>query len=142
MQSLMTVEQLNEFLEQNFPQVNAYGRAYTVENISQNEVCVRLSPRDVHLRPGGTVSGPSLFTLADLGAYAAILAYSGPVALAVTTNLNINFLNKPPPGDLLGKCRIIKMGKRLCVVSVDIISVKSEVLMAQATATYSLPVTH
>ena len=81
---------------------------------------MRLAPSERHLRPGGTVSGPTMFALADVTAYCAVLAHIGPVALAVTTNLNINFLRKPEPGPLSCTCRLLKLGKRLAVIEASI----------------------
>lgn len=136
---IMTVSEVERFLESEFPQINADGRIYRVDRIGPGEAVLLLDPTDNHLRPGGTVSGPTLFTLADLSAYVAILAHIGPVALAVTTNLSINFLRKPPLGPLIGQCRILKLGKRLAVVEVAIRSPDQTDLVAQATATYSIP---
>lgn len=139
MQPVMTVSELTEFLDREFPQIHVNGRVFSVDRISPGEVAIRLSANDAHLRPGGTVSGPSMMALADLSAYAVILAHIGPVALAVTTNLNINFLRKPEPGDILGTCRIMKLGKRLAVVEVGIAGEGQEDDVAHATATYSIP---
>ncbi|HBR97793.1 MAG TPA: thioesterase [Gammaproteobacteria bacterium] len=140
MQIQMSAEEVNRFLDKEFPQIHSNGRVYTVESVESGVARLRFSPSDAHLRPGGTVSGPSMFTLADLAAYAVILAHLGPVALAVTTSLNINFLRKPEPGDMLGVCSILKLGKRLCVLNVDILSGPEETLVAHATSTYSIPV--
>lgn len=137
--SIMSVSEVESFLESEFPQLNANGRVYSVDHVGPGEAVLRLDPTHDHLRPGGTVSGPTLFTLADLSAYVAILAHIGPVALAVTTNLSINFLRKPQLGPLLGHCRILKLGKRLAVVEVAIAPPGESDLVAQATATYSIP---
>lgn len=139
MQPVMTVEELSAFLDREFPQIHAGGRAYSIDAISPGEAVVRLSANDTHLRPGGTVSGPSMMALADLAAYVVILAHIGPVALAVTTNLNINFLKKPEPGDLIGTCRLLKLGKRLAVTECGIAGAGEEDFVAHATATYSVP---
>ena len=87
---------------------------------------MRLHFDDKHLRPGGTISGPSMFSLADVALYVAVLAQVGRVRLAVTTNLNINFLRKPPPADLIGEARLLKLGKRLAVGEVAISSAGRE----------------
>ena len=100
---------------------------------------MRLHYRADHLRPGGTISGPTLFALADVSLYVAILAQLGRVKLAVTTNLTINFLKKPAPRDLLAEVRLIKLGKRLAVGEVDIRSEGEEELVAHVTSTYSIP---
>lgn len=139
MKPVMSPEEINLFLDTEFPQIHANGRVFLVDSVDEGEIALRFTPGNAHLRPGGTVSGPSMFTLADLAAYVAIIAHLGPVALAVTTNLNINFLRKPSLGEMYGICRILKMGKRLCVVNVDILSGVDRDLVAQATSTYSLP---
>ena len=136
---IMSLAEVNDFLDQNFPQIHIGGRSYHVEEIAPAMAVIRLDARDQHLRPGGTVSGPSMFALADLSAYVAILAHIGPVALAVTTNLNINFLRKPQQGSLFGNCRILKLGKRLAVTEVAITSGEEDNPVAHATATYSIP---
>ena len=100
---------------------------------------MRLSRNDTTTRPGGTVSGPTIMMLADVGMYVAILASIGWVPLAVTTNLNINFLRKPAPGALIAECRLLKLGKRLAVGEVVIRSEGDEDLVAHATSTYSIP---
>lgn len=138
-QPVMTAEAVNAYIDCEFPQIHAGGRVYRVTGVAPGEATLLFEPNDNHLRPGGTVSGPSMFALADLVAYAAILAHLGPVALAVTTNLNINFLRKPPPVPLVGHCRILKLGKRLAVVEIGIRPQGEDVLVAHATATYSIP---
>lgn len=139
MRPIMTVDEVTGFLDREFPQIHAGGRVYSVDSLSKGEAIVRLTTSDVHLRPGGTVSGPSMMALADLAAYVVILAHIGPVALAVTTNLNINFLRKPEAGDLLGTCSLLKLGKRLAVTECGIAGEGAEDLVAHATATYSVP---
>lgn len=136
---IMSAAEITDFLDQNFPQIHIGGRSFHVEEVAPSMAVIRLDARDQHLRPGGTVSGPSMFALADLSAYVAILAHIGPVALAVTTNLNINFLRKPQQGNLYGACRILKLGKRLAVTEVTITAGDDEDPVAHATATYSIP---
>ncbi len=139
MTPVMTAEDIMEMLDREFPQIHAGGRVYSIDGVSPGEAVVRLSANDVHLRPGGTVSGPSMMALADLAAYVVILAHIGPVALAVTTSFNINFLRKPEPGDLLATCRLLKLGKRLVVIECGIAGEGEDELVAHATATYSVP---
>ena len=96
--------------------------------------------RSEELRPGGTVSGPTMMTLADFALYVAILGEIGLVGLAVTTNLNINFLRKPSGGtDIRGECKLIKVGKALIVGEVWIYSIDHEEPVAHVTGTYSIP---
>ena len=100
---------------------------------------LRLAYHPRHLRPGGTISGPTMFGVCDAALYVAILAEIGPVAHAVTTNVSINFLRKPAPLDLIGKARLIKLGKRLAVGEVAIYSDGESEMVAHATGTYSIP---
>ncbi len=136
---VMTVAELSAFLDAEFPQINSGGRHYSVASISPGEAVLRLDPDQSHIRPGGTISGPTLFSLADLAAYAVILAHIGPVALAVTTNLNINFLRKPEVEPLVGKARLLKLGKRLAVMEIAIEAASGGDVLAHATTTYSIP---
>ena len=136
---IMDPEALNRFLEADFPQLHTDGKVFDVVSVGPGTITMRLEPNERHLRPGGTISGPTLFALADVGAWCAVLAHIGPVALAVTTNLNINFLRKPEPGPLSCTCRILKLGKRLAVVAASIFDEDGEDLVAHATATYSIP---
>lgn len=139
MHPVMTGGEIMAMLDDVFPQIHAGGRVYAIDGVAPGEASVRLSANELHLRPGGTVSGPSMMALADLAAYVVILAHIGPEALAVTTNLNINFLRKPEPGDLIATCRLLKLGKRLAVVDCCIAGEGQEDLVAHATATYSVP---
>ncbi|MGQ3214092.1 MAG: PaaI family thioesterase [Shinella sp.] len=136
---VMDPEALNRFLETDFPQIHTDGKVFDVTMVGPGMVVMRLVPNERHLRPGGTISGPTLFALADVAAYCVVLAHIGPVALAVTTNLNINFLRKPKPGPLFCTCRILKLGKRLAVVEASIFDEDGDDLVAHATATYSIP---
>ncbi|MBW0364713.1 PaaI family thioesterase [Ensifer adhaerens] len=136
---IMTVDDLNRFLDTDFPQVHTDGKVFHVTAVGPGFATMRLDPNERHIRPGGTVSGPTLFALADVSAYVALIAHIGPVALAVTTNLNINFLRKPEPEPLECTCRILKLGKRLAVLDASIVKAGDDDLVAHATATYSIP---
>lgn len=135
----MTAAELEAFMLVEFPQIHEGGQVYFVESVAPSTAVMRLTAGERHLRPGGTVSGPTLFALADLAAYVVILAHLGPVALAVTTNLTINFLRKPPPGDLVCTARLMKLGRSLAVVDCSIAPRGSDDLVAHAVATYSIP---
>ena len=139
MQPIMTVAELNAFLDREFPQIHVDGRIYEIESVAPGVAVLSVKASEKHLRPGGTISGPTMMALADLAAYAAILAHIGPVALAVTTNLNMNFLRKPEPGDLVATCKLLKLGKRLAVVECAITGADGGDPVAHATATYSIP---
>lgn len=136
---VMTLEELNRFLETDFPEIHTDGKVFEVISVAPGTVEMRLSPNARHLRPGGTISGPTMFALADVAAYCTVLVAIGPVALAVTTNLNINFLRRPEPGPLSCTCRLLKLGRRLAVVEASIFSGTDAELVAHATATYSIP---
>lgn len=139
MHPVMTIKELEAFLDREFPQIHRNGRVFAVEAVAPGTATLRLDASEVHLRPGGTVSGPTLFSLVDLAAYVAILAHIGPVALAVTTNVSINFLRKPPPGPLLARCAILKLGKRLAVTDIKVVPYDDVEPVVQANATYSIP---
>ncbi|WP_027856434.1 PaaI family thioesterase [Marinobacterium jannaschii] len=133
----MDLKTLNKFLQEHFPQGDQYG---VLESVEDGSAEMRLPVDDQHLRPGGTVSGPAMMGLADVAMYAALLTRIGPVALAVTTSLNINFLRKPSPeADLIATARLLKCGKRLAVGEVYLSSAGEEEIVAHATLTYSIP---
>jgi uncharacterized protein (TIGR00369 family) len=134
----MSAENLSAYLAKEFPQIGI-GRDFSVETVGPMSARMRLHYRADHLRPGGTISGPTLFALADVSLYVAILAQIGRVSLAVTTNLNINFLRKPGPADLIGEARLLKLGKRLAVGEVTMFSLDAPDIVAHATGTYSIP---
>jgi uncharacterized protein (TIGR00369 family) len=133
-----TVEELRTYLVEIFPQVWTRGD-YAIEDLGPMAASVRLRCHADHLRPGGTVSGPSMFALCDLALYVAILHEIGRVKLAVTTNVSINFLRKPEPADLIGRAKLIKLGRRLAVGEVAVYSEGMEEMVAHATGTYSIP---
>jgi uncharacterized protein (TIGR00369 family) len=139
---IMSVAEIERFLDEEFPQLHHGGRTVAVEEVGPMTAQLRLTAHDRHLRPGGTVSGPAMFTLADVGLYVVILAHIGPVALAVTTNLNINFLRKPPNGDIIAQCRLLKLGKRLAVGEATLFGAHSDEPVAHAVGTYSIPAPH
>jgi uncharacterized protein (TIGR00369 family) len=139
LQPLMNTEEINDFLKRVYPQLNEEDAALYVTDVFPGGCVVRLDADERHLRPGNTISGPSLFTLADIGGYACVLTHAGPDALSVTTNLNINFLRKAGPGPIDGHCRILKLGKRLMVFDIDIRAGSDQHTVAHATGTYSVP---
>src|SRR3712207_6062352 len=135
----MTREEVEAFLEREFPQIHHGGRTYLIEEVGPLTARLRMAYHQRHIRPGGTLSGPSIMALADLALYVAILAQIGPVALAVTTSLSFNFLRKPAQRDLIAECQLLKMGKRLVVGEVLIRSDGEAELVCHATGTYSIP---
>ena len=137
----MSVPELEEFLHREFPQAFGPGSQIKIERADGESCLVRERFGEHMLRPGGTVSGPTLMALADFAMYVVLLSAIGPVGLAVTTNLNINFLRKGAPGqDVLAEGRLLKLGKRLAVGEVTLMSGESPDPIAHVTATYSIPV--
>ena len=133
----MDIAALDAFRAREFPQA---ARVDTrIERLEPSAIRVRLPFHADHLRPGGTLSGPTLMGLADRATYLLVLAMIGPVALAVTTSLNINFLSKPQPRDLIADARLLKLGRRLAVAEVTLRSDGDETVVAHATVTYSIP---
>ncbi len=137
MQAKMNVTEMSEFLAEVFPQMRD---DFTLEHLDGETVQMRMNVQNRHLRPGGTVSGPSMFALADVAAYVATMAPIGREALAVTTNCSIDFMRKPAAGvDLIANARLLKLGKALAVIDVLIFSDGSQNPVARASLTYSIP---
>jgi uncharacterized protein (TIGR00369 family) len=132
----MTTEELQRFILGAFPDAPS---TMVVEDSGEWGARVRLPVTKAHGRPGGTVSGPALMGLADGAAWLAILAQIGPVALAVTTSLHIDFLRKPPLVDVVAEGRVLKLGKTLAVVDVALRAQGHEDMVAKAQVTYSIP---
>lgn len=135
----MTVPELQKFLRDEFPQAFA-NDDISIESADGTSCLLRQRYSDRMLRPGGTVSGPTLMALADFAMYVVLLSAIGPIGLAVTTNLNINFLRKGAPGqDVLAAARILKLGRRLAVGEVNLSSGMAPDPIAHVTSTYSIP---
>jgi uncharacterized protein (TIGR00369 family) len=133
----ITIDAFNRLLAESAPFQKIYG--FVTEEIGHGSARVRLPAGEAHIRPGGTLSGPAQMALADFAMYAALLGAIGEVPLAVTTSLNINFLQRPDPGDLLADCRLIKLGKRLAVGDIVVHAEGKAEPVSHATATYSIP---
>ena len=132
---MVSKDQMIAFLRSEFPNAG-----YVIEDFTDNSVKVRHQVREQDLRPGGTVSGPTMMALADTALYVALLREIGLVSLAVTTSLSFNFLRKPVADrDLLAECKLLKRGKSLAVGEVTIYSEGDEAPVAHATGTYSIP---
>lgn len=128
-------EKIIQFLAKEFPQNKCI-----VEEIGNKTATIKHKIGIDELRPGGTVSGPVLMTVADVALYVTILGEIGLVPLTVTTNLNINFLRKPSPeNDIIGKCKLIKIGRSLAVGEVFLYSEGDKDPVAHAIGTYSIP---
>jgi uncharacterized protein (TIGR00369 family) len=135
----MSKRELKIFLSREFPQAFHPDSGLTIEQVEHGKCRVRLAYHDRHIRPGGTMSGPAMMMLADFALYVAVLSAIGPVPLAVTINLNINFLRRPEQRDILAQARILKLGKRLAVMEVELFSDGLDEPIAHVTSTYSIP---
>ena len=137
--AVLTADELERRLSSEFPETLNHDRGFSITEVWHGGCRVRLGFQENSLRPGGTISGPTIMMLADVAMYVAVLASIGWQPLAVTTSLNINFLKKPGPGAMLAECRLLKLGKRLAVGDVSLRREGDEDLVAHATSTYSIP---
>jgi uncharacterized protein (TIGR00369 family) len=138
LEPVLTAAEVSAFWDEHFPQIQK-ARDIDIVSIPPGGSVLRLTPAVQHLRPGNTVSGPTLVTLADVTAYAALLAHVGPEPMIVTANISMNFLRRAGLAPLIATCRILKLGRKLAVVEVGIEPEEGGELIAHATATYSLP---
>ena len=136
MELKMTIAEITAFLEKVFPQID---QDFEIVSLTADEVVVRMNVGDKHLRPGGTVSGPSMFALADVAYYIATLARIGPEALTVTTNCSIDFMHKPSASNMIAKARVLKLGRTLSVGDVLLYSEGQGAPVARANLTYAIP---
>ncbi len=133
----MNIEDLESFLEQMFPGAR---RKFSVTSLeSRGRLSVSYAVTEKDLRPGGTVAGPVMMLIADTASMLALLSEVGPEAMAVTSNLNIHFLNRPPPENIVTRTEILKVGKRSAVIDVRLQNPGSDQVLAQATVSYSRP---
>ncbi len=133
----LSADELLSLMKTSFPQ--ARPERVCFERVDEGAVRFRYVATEDDLRPGATVSGPTLMAMSDLGVYLAILASIGPVLLAVTTSLNINFLRKLKAGELIVEAKLLKLGKRLAVGEAYVWSDGVREPVSHATVTYSIP---
>ncbi|WP_299350451.1 PaaI family thioesterase [uncultured Shimia sp.] len=132
-----TPQEMNYFLDEIFPQVKG---TFVVEELTESGCVMRMPVTDAHLRPGGTVSGPSMFGLADVAAYVATMGQIGREALAVTTSCSLDFMRKPEAGrDMVAHATLLKMGRTLSVTDILLYSEGQAAPVARASMTYSIP---
>jgi uncharacterized protein (TIGR00369 family) len=136
---VLSAKEIEALLGKEFPQAFHPGSGLSVEHVEWGACRVRQAYHDKHTRPGGTMSGPTMMALADFAMYVAVFSAAGAVPLAVTINLNINFLRKPAQADLIAEARLLKHGKRLAVGEVTIYSHGQDEPVAHVTLTYSIP---
>lgn len=136
----LDVAEVTRLVNEHFPQVHEGPGQISIAELTDGSASVRLGADPAMLRPGGTVSGPTMFKLADFTIYAALLGHLGDYALqAVTTSMTMNFLSRPAPADLIAQARLIKVGRRLAIADVEIYSDGRPDMVAHATGTYALP---
>lgn len=135
----LTAAEVAAFLDEVFPERHQGWPPVHIEHLAPHAGRLRMEFHPSMLRPGGTISGPAMFKLADFAIYVAILGMIGRVPLAVTTSLTINFLRRPLPRDLIAEVRLLKLGTRLAVGEVHTFSDGQEAPVAQATGSYSIP---
>ena len=139
MELALTLGELDRYLAEIFHQI---WDDFAIETLAADSITMRLAVADRHLRPGGTVSGPSMFALADVSVYAMVLARVGKRHLAVTTSASLDFMRRPAAGvDLLARGQLLKLGKTLAVGDVHLFSEGVRKPVARATMTYSIPPT-
>ena len=137
LQPILTIPELHDFLSREFPQMEG---EFEVLELVPGGLCMRLITGTQHLRPGGTISGPTMFSLADCAVYLAIIAHVGEEALAVTTGASIDFMRKPAAGKMLmAEVQLLKLGRGLAVGDVALRSEGNDAMVARATLTYSRP---
>ena len=140
MQTPLSVAQVTALIDANFPQIHAGGRSMLIETVGSRQARVRLRFTERSVRPGGTISGPTMFTLADFSIYVALIATLGAQGIpALTTNLNITFLKRPEQGDFIAQTRIIRLGQRLAYADVGLMMDGADEMVAHATGSYAIP---
>jgi uncharacterized protein (TIGR00369 family) len=137
--SHLSVTAVAELIDASFPQIHASGRVMEIESVGPNTSRIRMHLTEHNTRPGGTISGPAMFTLADLAIYAALLGRLGSAAIpSVTSNLNITFLLRPPARDVIAEARLVRVGRRLAYAEVALYSDGGTEMIAHATGTYAI----
>lgn len=137
MELVLSGAQLEDLIQQGF---GAQQKMFHVESLVPGSVRIRTPFQPRMLRPGNVLSGPALFTAADLAMYALVMGHIGPELMAVTANMNLNFLNKAAPGDILAEGRLLKLGRKLAVMEVSLYSSAAPgTMVAHATGSYALP---
>ncbi len=137
--SHLSVTAVTAMVDAAFPQIHASGRVLEIESVGPNTARVRMRLTDRNTRPGGTISGPAMFTLADFSIYVALIGRLGETAIpSVTSNLNITFLMRPPPSDVIAETRLVRVGRRLAYADVALYSDGGSEMIAHATGTYAL----
>ena len=134
----LSAEQVQALIRQGVPMAEDMG--LQIDALTADEALARIPFSERLVRPGGSISGPTIMALADAAMYAVVLGALGRVEMAVTSNLNINFLARPAPADLLAKARILRLSRRQAVCEVVLFCAGNpDDLVAHVTGTYALP---
>lgn len=133
----LDAEQVQQLIRGGLPAADKSG--LLVEAVQPGLARIRFPFRNWMLRPGNSISGPTLFTVADTAMYALVLSHVGPELMAVTASLNINFLARPKAGDVVGEARLLKLGRRLVVMEVALFTADQTDVVAHVTGSYALP---
>jgi uncharacterized protein (TIGR00369 family) len=137
----LDVKRIEELIDARFPQIHSGRRKFVVEEVAFRSARVRMTADPRNIRPGGTIAGPAMFTLADFSIYVAVIATLGEAGFeAVTSNLNINFLARPEATDMTAVVKLVRLGRRLAVGEAELYSEGVTDMVAHATATYALPI--
>lgn len=137
LQLALSAADVENVIRSNLP--SAGGAAFAVEEVRVGYARIRLKYNKWMLRPGDLVSGPALFTAADAAMYALVLAHLGPVVMAVTANMNLNFLSPAQVGDVIAECKLLRLGMRLAVMEVSLYTGPDKALVAHVTGSYAVP---
>ena len=134
----LNCDQVQSLIDHHFPGIRAQGHHLVIESVGERTAMCVLKPTPSSIRPGGTISGPAMFTLADFAVYVALIATLGEPAIpAVTSNLNITFLRRPPPEAIRAEAEVIRLGRRLAYAEVRMRSQGETEMIAHATASYA-----
>ena len=136
MQLKLSSAQLEQLITQGFAQAE---KSFVIEELRPYYVRTRTPFVEWMRRPGDLISGPALFGAADLAMYLIVLAHLGPALMAVTSDMNIRFLNRARPGDILAEGTLLKLGSKLAVLEVKLRCGDDPALVAHVTGSYSLP---
>jgi uncharacterized protein (TIGR00369 family) len=132
----MTIADIEALMDEHFPDSR---RLWTITALAESVLTLHMAFRPDLVRAGGTISGPAMMALADTAAYFVTLAHAGPLPHMATANLDIHFLSRPKPVDLVATARLLRLGRRLSVSTVEVRSDGSDDVVAHATVTYALP---
>ena len=133
---MKNIKEVKSYFEKIFPQK---ANRFDFLEVGEEHSLLKLIPSSNDLRPGGTISGPSMFELADCAFYVAIL-WRDPDPMSVTVHSSMDFFNRPKNKNLFAKAKIRKFGKKLVVGEVILFSENEENLVSQALMTYARPI--